>query len=143
MPKGPEVTAPMKKSETASDVTNIFGIVRNRRFSNMTKRVKKFPTNISNERNPRETDSRMTCSLLLDLSSFNMSASCFSVGSIFCSFNQIDSLQSTCREKNICKQSKRWKCKHEFMHGISFTFNYCLRLFFLFFKIAIVAGLQP
>lgn len=82
----------MRKSETASDATNIFGIVRNRRFSSMTRSVTKFPTNISNERNPKETDSKMTFSLLLDFSSVNMSASCFSVESIFCSFSQIDSL---------------------------------------------------
>ena len=69
---------PNDKSETASDVTNMFGIVRIRGFNITTRSVKTFPTNKNNKTSTKTPVSRMTFSLLLDFNSFNMSASCLS-----------------------------------------------------------------
>ena len=65
-------------SETASDATNMFGIVRIRGFSIIARSVNTFPTNKNNKISTKTPVSRMTFSLLLDFNSFNMSASCFS-----------------------------------------------------------------
>ena len=72
---------PNDKSETASDVTNMFGIVRIRGFNITTRSVKTFPTNKNNKISMKTPVSRMTFSLLLDFSSFNMSSNCFALES--------------------------------------------------------------
>ena len=72
---------PNDKSETASDVTNMFGIVRIRGFNITTRSVKTFTTNKNNKISTKTPVSRMTFSLLLDLSSFNMSSNCFALES--------------------------------------------------------------
>ena len=43
--KGTLREPPNKKSDTASDATNMLGIVRIRRFKTIIRRVMKFPTN--------------------------------------------------------------------------------------------------
>ena len=86
MPKAPTLKTPSNKSETASDATNMFGIVRIRRFNNRTRSVKEFPTNRNNKISMNKPDSRITLVLLLDLNSLNISASWLFMESIFFSF---------------------------------------------------------
>ena len=83
MVKGTVLKTPSNKSETASDATNMFGMVRIRRFNNRTRSVKEFPTNRNNEIRMIKPDSRITLVLLLDLNSLNISASWLSMESIF------------------------------------------------------------
>ena len=83
MPNGAARKTPNNKSETASDATNMFAIVRIRRFNIITRSVRKFPTNRNNTIRAYKPDSTITLALLLDLNSLNISASWSSVESIF------------------------------------------------------------
>lgn len=80
--KGQAVKSPKAKSETASDATNIFGLVRICRFNSIIARVIKFPANKTNSMSPKTPDSKMILEMFLDCSSSNISVSCFSVESI-------------------------------------------------------------
>ena len=85
MPKGTELQRPNNRSETASDATNMFGIVLIRWFNNITRSVREFPTNKSNRISTNPPNNRIALALLLDWNSLNISASWFSVEfGIFC-----------------------------------------------------------
>ena len=74
MDNGATLKTPINKSETASDATNMFGIVLIRRFNIITKSVRQFPTNRNNTIRTYKPDSRMTLVLLLDLNSLDICA---------------------------------------------------------------------
>ena len=65
----------LNKPETASDATNMFGIVLIRRFKIITKIVRQFPTNTNNTIRTYKPDSTITLALLYDLNSVDISAS--------------------------------------------------------------------
>ena len=88
MAEGSALKTPINKSETASDATNMFGIVLILRFDNITRSVREFPTNRNNTISTYKADSRITLALLRELNSLNNSATCFPVESIFCSTKQ-------------------------------------------------------
>ena len=88
-PNGADTKTPKHKSVTASDATNKLEIVFLRQFSDITRRVIKFPTNVNEEIIPNETDSRIILALPLDCNSTNISASCFLVEFITHRVNRI------------------------------------------------------
>ena len=83
MDNGATLKTPINKSETVSDATNMFGIVLIRRFDNITRSVREFPTNRNNTISKYKADSRITLALLLELNSLNNSATCFPMESNF------------------------------------------------------------
>ena len=98
---------PNNKSETASDATNMFAIVRIRRFNNITRSVRKFPTNRKNTIRTYKPDSTITLAFLLDLNSLNISASWSSVESIFLSVNQFLLARKNIRHKGLKEFTER------------------------------------
>ena len=98
---------PNNKSETASDATNMFAIVRIRRFNNITRSVRKFPTNRKNTIRTYKPDSTITLAFLLDLNSLNISASWSSVESIFLSVNQFLLARKNMRHKGLKEFTER------------------------------------
>ena len=107
MANGAERKTPNNKSETASDATNMFAIVRIRRFNNITRSVRKFPTNRKNTIRTNKPDSTITLAFLLDLNSLNISASWSSVESIFLSVNQFLLARKNIRHKGLKEFTER------------------------------------
>ena len=66
MQNGTEQKSPIDKSETASDATNMFGVVLIRRFNNIARSVKLFPRNKSNKISTYKPNTKAALAWLLD-----------------------------------------------------------------------------